>query len=241
MELQELYESAQARTRPEDAAALCLRVLDERLTSRERAVLHKAARGSLGSRIFGGYSSMAREFKAPTGAAEQLPTARRLFPDIAPPADPDDPAQLEGYVKKLNAAIGKTFGYADYAAGRLSHGARRELGIDVSRRQYNKMFRCVAHLEEKLETLWREARKTEFTRIGKTKLATRLAPEEWDKDANSSCFMAYYAARCNLRSVFTNQSQVRPFDEICEMLLGRCRAHADVANWWAIAHIYPDA
>jgi hypothetical protein len=46
--------------------------------------------------------------------------------------------------------------------------------------------------------------------------------------------------RRNLRSVFTNQSQARPFDEICDMLLKRCHS-SDSTDWTAIAHVLPDA
>jgi hypothetical protein len=52
-------------------------------------------------------------------------------------------------------------------------------------------------------------------------------------------FIAYYVARCNLRSVFTNTSQARPYDEICEMLMQRCNRQQEQTNWWAIAHVLP--
>ncbi len=42
-----------------------------------------------------------------------------------------------------------------------------------------------------------------------------------------------------MRSVFTNESQERPFDVVCEALLKRAQSDGS-PNWWAIAHVYPD-
>jgi hypothetical protein len=39
--------------------------------------------------------------------------------------------------------------------------------------------------------------------------------------------------------VFTNTSQARPYDEICEMLMQRCNRQQEQTNWWAIAHVLP--
>jgi hypothetical protein len=60
-------------------------------------------------------------------------------------------------------------------------------------------------------------------------------------DVNSACFIAYYTARCNLRSTFTVSGQQRPYDEIAEMLFKRCVAAGQQTNWWAIAQVYPKA
>ena len=57
----------------------------------------------------------------------------------------------------------------------------------------------------------------------------RLRVEKGD-----TLFVAYYTARCNLRSEFTVSGQQRPFDEIAEVLLARCK-RSETANWWAVA------
>jgi hypothetical protein len=35
--------------------------------------------------------------------------------------------------------------------------------------------------------------------------------------------------------------QQRPYDEIADMLFTRCKQRDDKANWWAIAHVFPEA
>jgi hypothetical protein len=43
-----------------------------------------------------------------------------------------------------------------------------------------------------------------------------------------------------LRSVFTNTSQVRPYDEIADMLFERLKRQPEKTNWWAVAHVLPE-
>ena len=68
--------------------------------------------------------------------------------------------------------------------------------------------------------------------------------EQFSADLNTACFIAYYNARCNLRSVFTNKRQARPYDEISDMLFKRCRRASNRqrsnsrTNWLAISYIY---
>lgn len=152
---------------------------------------------------------MSAEFARPVGIQIQLPYATRLFPDVAPlpPKSSDNAALVAGYLWRLGAAIGKDWGRSDFKTDRLAHPSRREAKVEGSRRQYNKRFRLVARLETKHAVLVREWRKYGFTRISKTRLATRLSPEEFARDEVTACFIAYYAARCNKRSVFTNGQQ----------------------------------
>ena len=72
-------------------------------------------------------------------------------------------------------------------------------------------------------------------------VGSQTTQENWTADSDAACFIAYYVARCNLRSLFTNTSQARPYDEICEALMQRCARHPQAANWWAIAHVLPTA
>ncbi|RYG65210.1 hypothetical protein EON80_17780 [bacterium] len=239
----ELINSVGMRRRPEDVAALCLEALGQRLTAKENKVLEKAARGALKSPHSWGYTSMAETFSeaSPVIVSQDFASIRRLFPEFEiPPAYlRGDVQAMEEFVRQLNRQIGKTVGENDYAHSRLTHQKRTEIGLKVSWRQYNKMFRCVAEMEDKLATLKLEVRKSKFARIGKSKLASIIPPEELEKSLNTTCFIAYYTTRCNLRSIFTNGSQVQPFDEICAMLLKRCEL-SDETNWWAIAHVFPD-
>ncbi len=111
--------------------------------------------------------------------------------------------------------------------------------MDISKRQYNKRFRLAARMERKRLRVIREQVKRSLTLASKSRLASRLKSDQF-RDTNTACFIAYYVARCNLRSVFTNQSQARPFDEICDMLLKRCHS-SESTDWTAIAHVLPDA
>ena len=238
--IDKLYQSVQSRQRPEDVAQLCLDLLGAKLKGRQYRLLANAAKNSLQATF--GYSSMASDFARPDSIQPQLATATRLFPAV-PALSRDEAGDIEmatAYLMRLNGALSKTLDRHDFKADRLSHEKRREVGLDISRRQYNKMFRHIAYMERKLTQMRREQRKYEFTRISKTKLATHISAADFGVDENSACFIAYYAARCNLRSEFTNTSQVRPYDEIAEMLFERCQESSST-NWWAIAHIYPDA
>src|SRR5258707_2741782 len=110
--------------------------------------------------------------------------------------------------------------------------------MDISRRRYNKLFRMLARMETKLQTLIREVKKLELTKVGKSGFGSQLSWDLFALDEKSACFLAYYTARCNLRSEFTIAGQQKPYDEIADLLFSLCR-DSGTANWWAIAHVYP--
>ncbi len=170
--------------------------------------------------------------------ASQLAVARALF---ATPAaiDPADMGAVERYLHLAELEIGKRVGASDFKRDRLSREQRAERGMDISKRQYNKRFRLASRMEAKRERVLREQLKRSLTLASKSRLASQLRPDQL-RDANTASFIAYYTARCNLRSTFTNESQVRPYDEICEMLMKRCR-QSETTDWFAIAHVLPDA
>lgn len=234
-----LYESVQRRYRPEDVADEILSVLGRRLRADERALLERAARGSL-RRSVHGYSSMLNDFFRPLGPKSSLDRARTLFFTAYEMSDEDarDPEKVEAFLRHVSPEIAKTFGASDFKRDRLDRAARKAAGLEHSRRRYNRMFRLLRRTEQKLERMIANWRKYEYTRIGKSALATRLSFEDFSANENSACFVAYYAARCNLRSEFTVAGQQRPFDEIAEMLLSRCLSDP-YASAWAIAHVLP--
>ena len=94
-------------------------------------------------------------------------------------------------------------------------------------------------MERKRKCVIHETLKRTLTMASKSRLANQLDESSFT-DANTAAFLAYYVSRCNRRSTFTNQSQVRPYDEICEMLMNRCR-ESGTTNWAAIAHALPDS
>ena len=228
-------------------------LLGDNLTLVERLTLEKAAKGSL-KRTIWGYSSMLQEFSEPIGAEKQIKKAVEIFKlgkrdDI----EYDDLSSIKSFIKEVSPIIHKPFGGNNFKTDRLTKSQRAELGLDVSKRNYNKKWRIMKRLEKKLHKFAREGKKIEFQKISKHGISHRLDFDNFSKDLNSACFIAYYNARCNLRSVFTNQKQEKAFDDISEMLLNRCkglrksffsRIKKDRAgkpneiNWWAIAHVY---
>lgn len=260
MELQALYNTLRERKRPEDVAGMILEILGNHLSADERSILDRAAQGSL-RKAFLGYTSMLQTFAAPVGAARQINKAGELF-NVAIPLKEEstDPVVIEAFIKKISPEIRKRFGASDFKADRLNREQRLAAGLDLSKRRYNKLFRMLARLEERLLTIIEEWKKFEILNIAKHGLAHHITWQDFAAGRDTACFVAYYTARCNLRSEFTVQGQQRPYDEIADMLFARCKGapqQRDVmsilgfrrdeapekpvtANWWAIAHVYPE-
>lgn len=238
--LQELHETVSMRRRPEDVAAMVLPVLRDRLLLQERTRIAAAARHS---RRGLGATSMMEDFARPTGMQSQVNAASRdfLFGQVASPnaQQCDDFVAMQSFTRDCGLTIFKDFGANDFAKGRLTSAQRRERGMELSRRKYNRLFRFAARLEEKVEKLEHSWKKYECVRLGKTKLLTRLSFDDFASDLPTACFLAYFAARCNLRTRFTIEGQTKPFDEICQVLFDVCQ-RSQTANWWAMAHLWPD-
>jgi hypothetical protein len=236
--LKELFQTLDARKRPEDVAEMLLELLSSELSLFEIQTLEKAAQNSL-KRQVSGYTSMLEDFIQPIGMERQIRTAETLFQSFAKLSGSEcsDPAAVEKFISEAGIEIRKAIGKSDFKQDRLNREQRRALGMDISRRRYNKLFRHLLRMEEKLKKLLRELKKFEFTKIGKSGLASKLAWEEFSANTNTACFIAYYTARCNLRSEFTISGQQRPYDEIADILFQRCMNDTQ-ANWWAIAYIY---
>lgn len=249
----ELYRSLKQRKRPEDVAQMVIDLLDKNLSPKELSILEKASKNSLSKNLFG-YTSMMQEFAKAKGAEKQVKKAIEIFQLQPSTVDYSNVDNIEGFIKATSPIIHKNYGDNDFKNNRLNKSQRLEVGLDLSKRNYNKKWRLLKRLERKLLATLRENRKNEFQMISKHGLIHRLDYDNFSEDLNTACFIAYYNSRCNLRSVFTNQSQTRPFDEICEMLLNRCenkksvltkffksseRDDTNTTNWWAISQIYP--
>jgi hypothetical protein len=238
--LRELFESLDRRRRPEDVAQLVGDVLADRLSPKEERILKRASRGAL-AHFADWFSSMSDDFARPMGMERQCSVAAKLFTETpaCPPEKCGDPAAVREYLTVAEREIAKEFGRNDFKYDRLNREAREAAGLDISKRQYNKRFRLAARMERKRLRLLRELKKRSYTLISKSRLASRLSWDEFRQDLDSACFIAYYTSRCNLRSEFTISGQQRPYDEIADMLFQRCRRN-DSADWWSIAHAYPD-
>lgn len=257
MRLKELHKTLNQRKRPEDVAQLVLEQLVGDLNTEEKRILNKAAKGSL-KNTFWRYTSMLQEFATAVGAEKQIKKAIEIFElNTNTDFDYNNVDEIEQFIAEVAPLIYKDVGQNNFISDRLNKEERKAKGLEISKRNYNKKWRLLKRLEKKLLKFKRELKKVAFQKISKHGLAHTIEYEDFSQDLNTACFIAYYNARCNLRSVFTNQSQDRPFDEISQMLLNRCKGvrvvkrygfmkseeedkESSSANWWAIAHIYPD-
>jgi hypothetical protein len=244
--IENLYRTLSDRKRPEDVAEMVIDLVKDSLTTKERIILEKAAKGSL-ARNVSGYTSMLQTFADAKGAGKQIRKAIEIFKlDIDTKEDYNEANEIEQFIHLVSPVIHKPVGQNDFKTDRLNKSQRKEKGIDLSKRNYNKKWRLLTRIEDKLKKFIRESRKIEFQKIAKHGLAHTISFQDFSSDLNTACFIAYYNARCNLRSTFTNQGQEKPFDEISEMLLTRCKGEQTKAtlkeqnnsNWWAVAHIY---
>jgi hypothetical protein len=230
-----LYKTLHERRRPEDVAGIIVELLAGGLAAKERAILEKAAKGSLARNVYG-YTSMLQTFAEAKGAGKQIKKAIELFKLQQPGSvDYNNKENIERFIAIVAPVIHKPVGQNNFKTDRLNKIQRQENGLDLSKRNYNKKWRLLKRIEARLQKFIRESKKIEIQKIAKHGLVHTLSWTDFAADLNTACFIAYYNARCNLRSVFTNQGQEKPFDEISEMLLNRCN---ETANWWAIAHIY---
>jgi hypothetical protein len=237
-----LFDSLQKRLRPEDVAELILSELDASLTTSERHLLQRGVAGSLKRSIYQ-MTSMLQDFRRPVPPIKQSRKARELFNSAYTLSDEDcaDLTKVTTLVRHLSLEVYKTFGANDFKTHRLNRLQRNEAGLELSRRRYNKLFRFLQRFEKKLETYHTEQRKYRATRIAKSSLATDITYSDFSASTDAACFIAYFTARSNRRSVFTNQSQDRHYDQIAEMLLKRFKANPAPEGWRAIAHVMPDA
>lgn len=236
--IQQLHKTLDERRRPEDVAEMVIDLLKGRITEYEAGLLDRAAQGSLNRNLYG-YTSMLESFGVITGAQVQINRALEIFNMQKPPdADYSLVETVERFLYDVAPLISKSTGSNNFKTDRLNKEQRKEAGLDLSKRNYNKKWRLLQRIEKKLIRLINETKKLEFQKIAKHGLAHTLSFEDFSSDLNTACFIAYYNARCNVRSAFTNQSQERPFDEICEMLFSRCTENAVSTHWWAICHIY---
>ena len=240
--ISELFAHLQGRSRPEDVAECVLRAIGSRLDAKALKVVSRAARGSY-ARSYQAYSSMATSFfHAQVAAAPQVELAQVLFAGlegsssmpVLSAVECRDPQRLEDFVRQTGQLIHRTFG----DRRKLDKRARYSLGLMKGHRWYNKRFRLLARLEQKIVRMVRADRRFDLVRISKSSLATRLTRAEFARDLDSACFIAYYASRMSLRSEFTCGSQVRPYDEVAEVLLAHCERGSP--NYYAIAHALPE-
>jgi len=241
--VQDLFDSIQKRLRPEDVAEMILKV-NSNFTDKDRRVLEKASNRSL-ENVFFGYTSMLQDFRRPDDTMRHpFMIAKEICGRISSLKEQYyyNPDKMSEVLDSLCGLIHKSPGKSSFRDDRLNKdGRKRVFGKErISRRRYNKLFRLFSRMEIKLDKLRNNIQRLRFTQIGKSGLVTDIPFDLFSNDIDAACFIAYFVSRSNLRSTFTNQSQVRPYDQICEMLMARCRKSRKSKFWQAIAMVYPD-
>jgi hypothetical protein len=240
--LDSLFDALQKRLRPEDVAEMILSILKGNLSDEEKRILKKATSNSLRS-WWNNFTSMAQDFRRPVPPVRQAKKSVELFKSAYELTDADcaDVEKVGLLLAEISSGIFKKQGKNSFKYNRLNNETRKLKGLEISRRRYNKLFRFLANFERRIETYKLEIRKYEATRVAKSSLATFIGFDDFSSSVDAACFVAYFTARSNRRSVFTNQSQDRPFDEIAEMLLNRFRRNPTEQGWKAISYVMPDA
>ncbi len=234
---QALYVSLKMRRRPEDIARLILDLPELSLSPETQDKLKLAADGSLANNGYG-FSSMPDTFSAPIGCQNQFSKAQALFPGVVSDLDSGDlPEHADRLIQRASPVLGVSPQQLDFHQDRLNRLERKNVDLELSKRQYNKRFRFLRRLEEKRNRLAKEIKKQELTYISQSKLAFHIASDDFYVDARSAAFIAYFVARSNLRSEFTTEGQERPYDEIAHQLWQDCEA-SESTHWWAVSHVY---
>ncbi|MGH1519296.1 hypothetical protein [Chryseobacterium sp. JK1] len=239
--IEQLYKTLDQRLRPEDVAEMIVQLMTSQLAIHELATLSKAANRSLKNNIYG-YTSMLDTFGKAIGADKQIKKAIEIFTINEKENSGLYSAEgIETFLKEVSPLIHKEVGENDFKSDRLNKDLRKLAGLDISKRNYNKKWRLLKRIEIRLQKFIHESKKIELQKIAKHGLSHTISFEDFSKDLNTACFIAYFNARSNLRSTFTNHSQERPFDEICEMLFNRCMKNPEMTHWETISYIYTDA
>lgn len=230
MGMRELFASLDERWRPERVAQQVKALLPH--AGRKGSVIDRVAKAARRN------TYMSEDFRRVDTMQRQIGVANELF-TASYSGRPDDAESILMFLVEAGHEISWDGDRPDFKHDRLNREARREIGLDISRRQYNKRFRLLGRMLSKLSRMEREQLKRSLTLASKSRLGSKIEEDDFMSDLNTACFVAYYVARANVRSLFTNAKQVRPFDAVCQYLLKRCEA-SETTNWYAIAHAYPE-
>jgi hypothetical protein len=231
-----LYEAIQKRPRPEDVAQLILEVGE--LSPADRKKIEPAARNSL-KRATYAYTSMSQDFARLYGADKVVARSAQIFEIPDPPSAVEclDVLMVEAFMNRAAKSI-NVDPSQDIRGQRLAKKERREQGI-FHKRAYNRKFRAIHRLQQRIERMVRTGKLYTAMKIAKSAGATRITEDLLRRDLPTACFVAYLTARMNLRSTFTNTSQVRAFDTIASALYEMAKRSPTVC-WEAIACVHPE-
>lgn len=235
-----LHATLERRETPETIAGMVDAALRPPERRRLGGMIEPLIRSSI-KRWFG-WSSMPTVFKGAMPMDRQVDKARELaelfLSERLPAAHDAD--EVESFLAAFNALIGKSAGQSSFKKDRLNRGARKQRGLDLSRRRYSKLFRLAGRLERRLAALRRAEARHRLILVGKAALAPELRLDDLGGHLPTAAFVAYYSARMKLRSEFTIDGQQKPFDALAASLLAWCFEEPDT-RWHAIAHVFPRA
>lgn len=232
--LDRLYDSLDARLRPEDVVALVLEALPS-LPDRERCLLRDVA--VQGNRWYG-FSGMSVDYARPVGAARQIAATRFMFGHDGGTVDADDPISVLEFAALVGAEINWNPAHTDFLTDRLNREDRAAAGIELSKRKYNRRFRMLRRLAAKAARLERARKMRGLTVLAAAGFVGAIDRDRFRADPDAACFIAYFTARRKLRREFSLAGRENPFDQVADVLFARCEARAGT-DWEMIALACP--
>ncbi|MFS8101175.1 hypothetical protein LFM09_29035 [Lentzea alba] len=232
--LDRLYDSLDARLRPEDVATLVLEARPS-LPNRVHFLLRDVA---MHGNRWHGFSGMSADYARPVGAARQVAAARFLFGVDGGVVDVDDPISVLEFAALVGSEINWDPARTDFLADRLNRDARAAAGIELSKRQYNRRFRMLRRLSAKAARLERVRKMRGMTLLAAAGFVDAIDRERFRADPDAACFIAYFTARRKLRREFTLSGRQNPFDQVADALFAHCTAR-DGTDWPMIALACP--
>ncbi|HEX8866933.1 MAG TPA: hypothetical protein VF821_14845, partial [Lentzea sp.] len=218
--LDRLYDSLDARLRPEEVAALVLEAQPS-LTDREREIVQYAA--TRASRRHG-FSRLSADHTRPVGAARQVTAARFLFGVDGGAVDVDDPISVLEFAAAVGSEIDWDPARTDFLTDRLNREARSDAGIELSKRQYNRRFRMLRRLSAKASRMERGRKTRSATLVAAAGFVGAIDRDRFRADPDAACFIAYSTTLRELRREFVLASRENPFDQVASSLFARCTA-----------------
>lgn len=211
----DLFASLDERRRPEDVASIALRLVGPQLTDDERAVVAGAAR--LAERP-SWWSMQSSDWERPVHPTKQMATLATLLagtPLEGPPVDPTDPAAVRAEITRVRAGLEWT----------------------PRTRLHRRVQYFLGHLEDKANRVERVIDRRACAVAGRAGLVEQLTEADVAADEATAAFVAYYAARRNVRRQFTLAGKENPFDDVAAALFANVE-RSPGARWDVIARVY---
>jgi len=234
-----LFRSLTKRHTPENVAYIISKTPGMKFSAKERDVLSAS---SSSAAVW-----MPSEFRTPVYPDRQIERANLLFKadynivdmdaEVSTTKMLDEQEHLQAFLSELLPTIKKVAGKSSFKDDRISRGKFKKMKL--SRRRYNRMFRFLGRFEKKIEKYGLETRKFVSVLTSKSGQAHKVTRREFMANVYAGAFMAYYSARSKRRSVFTNESQDRPYDNLCDILLKKALAESGVVACRGIAKVMP--